>query len=350
MIFAQFPCDEAEGIYLAHTLRLPGRALKKGTVLDANAIAALRQAGIHSVAGARLQAGDIGENEAAHAVAEAIAGPHIEYHKPFTGRCNLHADVSGVAVLERKLLERLNMLNEAITVATLPPFSVVRPGNIVATVKIIPFAVTGKLMEMCREIAAEMPLIRVAALQPHRCGLIMSELPGTKASVLDSTAIATRGRLEPLGSTLALELRCPHAAGAVENALRRVLVAGCDLVLISGATVSKDRGDVIPEAIQRAGGIIDHFGMPVEPGNMLLLAHVGGVPVINLPGCSRSPKLNGLDWILQRLLAKLPVTGRDIMLMGVGGLIKSSPEAYAGRDDESASPSADEAAIAGSES
>jgi molybdenum cofactor cytidylyltransferase len=97
--------------------------------------------------------------------------------------------------------------------------------------------------------------------------------------------------------------RCAHRRDAVALALRESLAAGCDLLMIAGATVPKDRADTIPSAIVAAGGEIVHFGMPVEPGNMLLLARIGAVPVIILPGCARSRRTNGLDWVLQRMLA-----------------------------------------------
>ena len=163
-------------------------------------------------------------------------------------------------------------------------------------------------------------------LKPRRAALIMGELPGMKENVFRGTVTATRNRLEALGSRLALVLRCAHDRRAVEAMLRQALAAGCDLVLIAGATVTKDRQDVVPAAIVAAGGVIEHFGMPVEPGNMLLMARHGDTPVLVLPGCARSRRSNGLDWVLHRLLAGLPLTRADIMRMGVGGLIRSPLE------------------------
>lgn len=329
MIFKEFTCEEAEGLILAHTLRLGDRTLKKGKLLASDDIATLLSMGITEVTGARLEPGDVGENPAAWAIAQALAGENIDCRRPVTGRANLHAAVSGVVVIERERLDQINLLDEAVTVGTLAPCGLVRKGQVVATIKIIPFAVKHRLIEACQRVVAGRPPIRIAPMVPHRAALIMSELPGVSPRALDNAAVATRLRLEALGSRLVLELRCPHAPAPAQRALDQALSAGCDLILVSGATVTKDRCDVIPSAIATAGGAIDHFGMPVEPGNMLLLAHIGAVPVINLPGCARSHRLNGFDWVLQRLLAGLPVTSRDIMLMGVGGLIRSS----SARDD-----------------
>ena len=101
-----------------------------------------------------------------------------------------------------------------------------------------------------------------------------------------------------------------------------MVAAGHGLVMVSGASAIVDRRDVIPAAIERAGGVVEHFGMPVDPGNLMLLGRVGHVPVLGLPGCARSPRLNGFDWVLRRLLAGLPVGGREVMSMGAGGLLK----------------------------
>jgi molybdenum cofactor cytidylyltransferase len=90
---------------------------------------------------------------------------------------------------------------------------------------------------------------------------------------------------------------------------------------VFGASAIADRRDVIPAAVEAVGGRIEHFGMPVDPGNLLLLADARGRPVLGAPGCARSPKENGFDWVLMRLLAGLPVPREAITGMGVGGLL-----------------------------
>jgi molybdenum cofactor cytidylyltransferase len=326
MIFREFALDEAEGIRLAHTLKLSGVAVRKGRVLDAGDIAALRAAGLDRVTGARLAADDLDEDAAAAAVAGLLGGAGLVPRAPYTGRCNLHAGETGVVVVDRETIDRLNRIDEAITVGTLTPFAPVRRGQAVATVKIIPFAVNQRLIEAWRASVAAAPPLRLAPLKRHRAALILSETAGISASTVTDAAVATRRRLTSLGSELSLEVHCAHDRVAVRDALAQALAADCDLILVSGATVTKDRGDVIPAAIGAIGGTVEHFGMPVEPGNMLLLAQVDAIPVIVLPGCARSPRTNGLDWVLHRLLARLPLSGRDVMGMGVGGLIRSPGE------------------------
>ncbi len=338
MIFGEFPSAEAEGVLLAHTLHLGDRTLKKGRLLAAPDIALLREAGVERITGARIEDDELDETAGASEIAALLAGDNVETRRPYTGRCNLHAAARGVLRLDAARIHALNAIDEAITIGTLPDYALARAGQVLATVKIIPFAVKRELVERCRAIAAGGPLVSLAPLRPRRVALVMGELPGMKENIFRGTVTATRNRLESLGSRLALVQRCRHDSGEYEARLREALAAGCDLLLLSGATVTKDRLDVAPLAIAAAGGVIEHFGMPVEPGNMLLLARIGEVPVLVLPGCARSRRSNGFDWVLQRLLAGLPLGSSEIMGMGVGGLIRSPLERDDEEDGEAESP------------
>ncbi len=323
MIFGETPLDAAEGAILAHSVRLVDRVFKKGRVLGADDLAALRAAGLDTVMAARPEPGDVGEDQAAARVAAAVAGDNLTATAAFTGRCNLFAQARGVLVLDRARLDALNLIDESITLATLAPFEVVEPRQMAATIKVIPFAVPGDLVARCEALARQAgPLLRVAALRPTLAALIQTELPGLKASVLDNTTRSVRGRIESLDGRIGDERRCAHQVAALASEIAEMVAAGHGLVMVSGASAIVDRRDVIPAAIERAGGVVEHFGMPVDPGNLMLLGRVGHVPVLGLPGCARSPRLNGFDWVLRRLLAGLPVGGREVMSMGAGGLLK----------------------------
>lgn len=323
MIFGEERVDDAVGLILAHSLRLPQAMLKKGRVLTAEDVRLLKAAGINFLTGARLEADDVGEDEAAGIIARALAGSGVTINMPFTGRCNLFAAQRGLLVYDRERLDRLNLVDEAVTVATAPAFEQVGPRRMVATVKIIPFGVDRRVLDACAAYASTGgPLVSVRPFRPRRAALISTTLTGLKEQVMVSTAAITRSRIETLGGEITQELRCPHEVGPIERALGKVLAQGVDLVLIAGASATVDRRDVVPSAIQRAGGRIDHFGMPADPGNLLLLAHMGDVPVVNLPGCARSAKPNGLDWVLARIAADIAIKPADMMRMGAGGLLK----------------------------
>ena len=326
MIFGPTPVADAQDCILAHSIRFAGTTFKKGRRLSATDTAALADAGIESVLAARFETDDVPEDVAAAAVAEAARGDHTKTSAAFTGRCNLYADAGGVVLIDRERIDRLNRVDESITMATLAPFDHVTKGQLLATVKIIPFAAPRDAVDTCIAIASEdTPLVRLAPIQTHRVGLVMTTLSGTKDSVLDKTAGVVRDRLERLGSTLIAEQRCAHDETAIGEAVRTLLQDGCAPILIYGASAIVDRRDVVPAGIVAAGGVIEHFGMPVDPGNLILTAHVGGTPVVGLPGCARSPKLNGVDWVLWRLFAGVPVDAASIQAMGVGGLLKEIP-------------------------
>lgn len=338
MIFGEFPLAECEGLLLAHSLRLPDRILKKGRRLASADFSLLAAAGIARVYGARLDADDVDENTAAGAVAAALRGSGIAARAPHAGRCNLHAAERGLVTVDADIINGINRIDESITVATLPPLSAVRGGAVVATVKLIPLAISRSLVDACvarAGQAGEQGALRLLPFQPQRAALIVTEQPGEPSRNYVAAVNGSRRRLEELGSHLGLVQRCPHRADAVTAALQEALAAGCTLILIAGSTVPKDRADTVPAGIVAAGGEIIHFGMPVEPGNMLLLARLDGVPVIVLPGCARSRRTNGLDWVLQRMLAGLPMAAAQIMAMGVGGLIRSPLEAD---EEEAAQP------------
>ncbi|BBK36389.1 4-diphosphocytidyl-2C-methyl-D-erythritol kinase [Allostella sp. ATCC 35155] len=324
MRFGPVPVAEAAGAILAHSRKAGARTLKKGRVLVQADLADLAAAGIAEVIAARLDPDDVPEDEAARRIAERVAGPGLSASAPFTGRVNLFAEEPGVAEVDVARLDAANLIDEAITVATLPPFTPVEAGQMVATIKIIPFAAPGPALAAVLDAVGDR-LVRVAPYRPMTAILVQTRLPGTKESVLDKTVGVTRQRLSAAGSRLAAEWRTPHEEEAVAEAVSRAKAAGADLILVAGASAIVDRRDVLPAGIEAAGGTVEHFGMPVDPGNLLLLARVDGVPVLGLPGCARSPKLNGFDWVLQRIAAGIPVDRRAVMAMGAGGLLAEIP-------------------------
>ena len=325
MEFGDIPTAEAAGAILAHSIRAEGIVFKKGRVLSDEDVTALTAAGVDRIMGARLGPGDIAEDDAATRIARAVAGDNLSISAAFTGRVNLFATERGVAVVDRRI-EDLNMIDESITVATVPEWELVVPKQMVATIKIIPFSAPLEHVEACEAIAdAAGQTIRVAPLHVKTAALVQTTLPGTKESVLDKSRAVMAERMEALGGALPHETRVPHDIGAVAAAIREMAATGCNLLMLAGASAITDRRDVLPAALEQAGGTIDHYGMPVDPGNLLMLGRLDGVPVVGLPGCARSPKFNGVDWVLQRLCADIEMDARHIMRMGIGGLLKEVP-------------------------
>lgn len=318
MIFAELPLAEAEGALLAHAITLAGRRVAKGTPVTAELVAAARAAGHVALWVARPEAGDIPEAEAAQRIGAALAGPGVVTRPPVHGRVNLHAAHAGLLLVER--VAEANALTDAIGIATLPPFSPVPEGALLATAKVIPFAMRQATVDDLFDLA---PLLCVRAWRSGaRAAILATRLPAEAPPKAEGKAIAvTEARLRTLGIEYRAEVGIPHAPAALAQALRQTAEP---LVLVAGATATADPRDVIPAAILAAGGEVVRVGMPVDPGNLLVLGRIGSRTVIGLPGCAKSPKRNGLDLVLERWAAGLDIRAVDIAGMGVGGLLEGS--------------------------
>jgi molybdenum cofactor cytidylyltransferase len=316
---AMKPADAVGGVTV-HSIRQNGLVLKKGTVIREAEVAALSKAGVGEIVVAKLEPGDISEDEAAASIAQAIGGEGVTVERAFTGRSNLFAAEAGVLVADREVVDRINRVDEAITLATLANFKPVVEGEMIATVKIVPFGMPAKLRD---QAIGSVPrnALRVAPYRIRKVGVVSTLLPGLAPKVVEKTLHVTAERLAPAGAKIIAEKRISHDQKELTAAIGEMFSKGAELVIVFGASAIADRRDVIPAAIERAGGKVEHFGMPVDPGNLMLIGQVNGAPVLGAPGCARSPKENGFDWILMRLLAGLPVTRADITGLGVGGLL-----------------------------
>ena len=320
MNFGAVPLDAAEGAILAHSVKAGGARLRKGTVLTAAHVEALRGAGLAAVVVARFGPEDVPEDEAATRIGAALATEGCRLTPAFTGRVNLVADVPGVVRISEGAVRAMNGVDEGLTLATLPDLMRVETGQLIATVKVIPYGVPGDRVAAAVEALGAEP-VRLSPFRGGRVQLVMTRTPGFKESLLDKGREVVAARVASIGMELAASVVVDHEEGAVAG----VLDTGVDMILVLGASATSDRADVAPAAVVAAGGVIDRFGMPVDPGNLLFLGRIGAVPVVGLPGCARSPALNGVDWVLERLAAGIAVDGASIAAMGVGGLLKEMP-------------------------
>ena len=335
MKFGAVPLAEAAGGIVVHTIRKNGLVLKKGGLIGEAEIAAMHAAGLTEVTVARLEPDDVAEDVAAAQIAEAVAGEGVRVDRAFTGRANLFAENAGVLVVDKARIDRLNEVDPDITLATLAAFAPVVAGQMIATVKIISFAVSHTARDRALAVA-DSPLMEITPYRLRRIGVISTVLPGLADKVIDKTLKVMAARLAPADAAIAVEKRVPHDPAALAQALNEVIDSGVELAIVFGASAIADRRDVIPAAVEAIGGRVEHFGMPVDPGNLMLVAEAAGRPVLGAPGCARSPKENGFDWILARLLCGLPVGRADITAMGVGGLLmeivtRPQPREEAGR-------------------
>jgi len=320
MTFGEVAVAHAVGAVLAHTLRAGERVLKKGRVLSAADVDALASGGHATVICARLEAGELAEDAAASRIAAALAGSGTRLERTHTGRTNVHAASAGLVWVDAAAIAAGNAIDEAITVATVPVLAPVAAGDIVATVKIIPFGAAEAAVTAATDAVHDGVAIR--PWRGCRAGLVLTRFDDTAPSILDRAGAGQRTRMARCGGELVRELRVAHDVAAVAAAITELAGADLDPILVLGASAIMDRRDIIPAALERAGGEVVRLGMPVDPGNLLLLGRLGPRTVIGVPGCARSLKPSGFDWVLQRVCAGVSVTAADLAAMGVGGLLE----------------------------
>lgn len=319
MDFGPVPTQKAAGAILAHAVKTAGGRIPKGKRLDADDVRAIADAGLTNITVARLAPDDLDENAAARAIAAAMQSDTLRPGHAGNGRCNLYARCSGLLIVREEAVTQANLINEALTLATLPKDAAVSAGQLVATIKVITFGVHRHDVDTFAGGAAD--VVRIAPFKARSAALIQTRLPHTTDSLLEKTHRSTAERLERTGTSLAGAETVAHEVDALTAALtgqaRKV-----DLIAIIGASAIVDRRDVVPAAIKAAGGTVIHFGLPVDPGNLSLLGQLGGTDIVAMPGSARSPREQGSDWLLERLAAGLPVDANAIAALGVGGLLK----------------------------
>jgi molybdenum cofactor cytidylyltransferase len=320
--FGSVPLAEAEGGVLAHSVALPGTRLRKGRVISAEDIAALTAAGHDALVVARLDPGDVGEDAAAAQLAAALVpdpgAAGLRIGRATTGRVNLHAAQVGVLEVDAARIDAVNAVHPMITVATARQWQSLPEKGMAATIKIISYAVPGDaLAEACAAAGAAM---RLHPLR-HRSAQLIETVIGNEPPPPKGRR-SIRNRLTRMGAELGPAVTVPHETAPLAAA---IAASEAEVILILTGSATSDLHDTAPEALRAAGGTVRHFGMPVDPGNLLFFGQLGEKPVIGLPGCARSPALNGADWVLERILCGVEVTPRDVMGMGVGGLLKEPP-------------------------
>ncbi|MGI9463159.1 MAG: molybdopterin-binding protein [Aestuariivirgaceae bacterium] len=321
MKFGEIAIGDAEGAVVAHSVHHQGGVFKKGHVLSADDVDQLKREQVRSVFAVKLAPDDVAEDEAAAMIAAALSGANTSARDAATGRANIMSASHGVAIIDAQRINRLNHIHESLTVATVSPHDVLAEGQMLATVKVIPFAVPRPVLDEALALLGDAPALSVVPLQERKVALIITKLASTKDSLVEKSKTAMRQRIDALGGDLTTIDITDHRIDAVGAAIARA-VEDHDPVLVFGASAIVDRGDVIPAGLLSAGGAVKHLGMPVDPGNLLMLGELRDVQVIGVPSCARSPKTNGFDWVLSRVLAGLEVRPGDIMDMGVGGLLQ----------------------------
>ena len=328
MKFGPVPIESAAGKILGHHIANEAgrRVFRKGTTLTAADIPTLAELGLQSVYVAELEPGDIEEMEAARRIASALTGNHLTISKPVAGRVNIHAAELGVLRVVEDRLVRANR-HQGVAVATLEADRIVQPGQVAATVKVIPYAVPNQVIERLETLGNA---LTVDPIPPSKVAIILSGSPAVKERVFTAFEAPLRTRLEKLGAEIStvdyVPLEDEKGEENLAERMRNLVAAGADLIVLAGETAIMDEDDILPRALRRSGGEVAAVGVPVDPGNLLMLGYLEEKPILGAPGCARSRKTNVIDWVLPRLLAGEKLGREDLIRMGAGGLLEDTSQ------------------------
>ena len=312
---------ESEGSILAQSYNLSERKLSKGTRVSKAIVELLNKENIKTILCAVPHENDLDEDAAAEAISNAIDRNRLYAEEASTGRVNFRTPALGVVRYNRELIKKINLVDESIAFSIVEHNQLLAKNDLIATLKIIPFFVSKIYVEQVVALLSKHEIFKIHRLEEKKVGFIQTYYDWQKKSIFKATSNVTRSRLDALGCLLEKETLIPHDHESLCSEIKSSLDSGAQVLLISGASAITDRSDYIPKAILSVGGEIIQYGLAVDPGNLLLIGQIGSTTVIGMPGCARSPKLNGFDWVLQLLMANIPINKEELADMGAGGLL-----------------------------
>lgn len=315
--------QNSAGRILCCTIFKPGgrKLLAKGHVLSDEDIRLLQTEGMRQVWVTELEEGEIGEDEAVMAVAEAMCCGSVELRLAAGGRANLIATENCCALVDDDLLRQINCTS-SVVIATVPNYRFAQAGERLATVKSAPFAVSQSQLEAVLSILNERGAILQARPITRDAGvavLYTDPVHGDRARTLFESVVHTR--IERFGANLRFALSCVEEEEQVTRSLQHLLRSKPNAILIASTTAPAGPEDVIGRALVRLGAHVERFLAPVEPGNLLMLSYKTDIPIVSAPCCFRSAKPNILDLVLPPMLAKYRISGWEIACLGHGGLL-----------------------------
>jgi molybdenum cofactor cytidylyltransferase len=296
------------------------KLLAKGHMISDQDARMLETEGTSEVCVAELEEGEIGEDEAARALAIEIGCGSLEIRPASGGRANLFTTETCCVLVDDELLKQINYV-ASVVIATSPNFSHASAGQRVGTVKSTPFAVPKSQLEMVVSMIKQSgPVLQARPIRTPSVAVLYTD-PGSGERARQSFEKIMCERLERLGISTSFVLACREEEAALDRSLQHLLRVKPAFILIASTTAPAGPGDIVGRAMLRAGCRIECFLAPVEPGSLLLLGYKDDIPILSAPGCFRSTKRNVLDLVLPPMLARYRVTGRDVACLGHGGLL-----------------------------
>jgi molybdenum cofactor synthesis domain-containing protein len=325
------PVEDAVGMVLCHDItritpgEFKGRAFKKGHIIQQEDVPKLLDLGKRQIFVWELSEGFVHENDAAMRMAVAAAGQGITLSEPKEGKVSLNARTAGLFKVNVAALNAINDVDEAMF-ATLHSNQRVAAGKTVAGTRIIPLVIEedkiNHIENICRQ---HFPVIEIKPFKPGRVGIVTTGSEVFERRIEDKFGPVLVSKFSAFGCSVLQQVFVPDSIEQIAGSIRTLLERGAEIITVTGG-MSVDPDDVTPAGIRAAGGRIVTYGAPALPGAMFLLAYIGAVPVLGLPGCVMYHKTTIFDLVLPRILAGEALTRHDIISLGHGGLCADCQE------------------------
>lgn len=330
MFFGEVKTKDSENGILSTSLMLDENGLKikikKGTLINKKIINLLLENKIKYITCAKLEKNDVDENLAVHKISKQLINKknsNLKLSTATQGRCNILSKINGLLKFDPQQLLSINSITDEIGVASLKPYSLIKKDQIVASIKAIPFGINKNILQKIEKASIE--CLQILPFQNMNVHLIQTKNENTPDKILKKTVLVTEKRLLSLNLKKFVDKICDHNVKSLSKIIQNSIEEGANIILVFGVSAICDINDIIPQALRVNNGTVVRLGMPVEPGNLMLLGQIHNsnktIPFIGMPGCARSQKENGVDWILWRLFCGLDICNEDINEMGNGGLL-----------------------------
>jgi len=302
-----------------------GPAFRRGHVVAKEDIETLLDIGKEHLYVYDPKDGYVHEDDAARRIAEAASGPGIELSTPVEGKITLRATYDGLLDIDTDTLFKLNSVKDVIfgTIHTNQLVSVGRP---MAGTRVIPLVVPEEIVAEAEAVLRDNPpLIQVRPLKPAKVGIVTTGSEVYSGRIKDKFGPVVRKKFKSYGSTTVGQRLVSDDPNMTVKAIQDFITEGADFIVVTGG-MSVDPDDQTPTSIRMAGAEVVTYGAPTFPGAMFMLAKIGDIPVVGLPGCVMYYRASIFDLIMPRILAGKEVTREDIINLGHGGFCEGCNE------------------------
>ncbi|MEI8216478.1 MAG: molybdopterin-binding protein [Eubacteriales bacterium] len=316
---------DAVGMTLCHDItkivpgEFKGRLFKKGHIIKSEDIAKLLDIGKENIYVWDLQNGYTHENEAAMQIAMAASGSGVEFTEPNEGKVVITAAIEGLLKINVERLFEVNAIDQ-IVLSTIKGNRFVQKGKQVAGARIVPLVIEDHFLRQIEELCGgNDPIIEVKPFKSFQVGVITTGSEIYHGRIKDQFGPILKTKFEALGSHIMQQIFVPDSIEEIVKAVHDLLGKGADMIAVTGG-MSVDPDDLSPSGIRAAGGKVITYGAPVLPGAMFMLAEIGDIPVVGLPGCVMYHKASVFDLVIPRILSGEKITREDITKLAYGGM------------------------------